>query len=245
MASAARRIRWAGGYSLFAVALALLGLFALWRSVLVMTRLNVEFAGEIDPFSRAVSYYIFVERAADTFNATLLAVATATVMILVGMAQLRVRLGRLTVILFGTWCGALLLCVLFPTDNSPRIETASGWIHQFAGASLFVTLPLAGLALARRLGDQPNWARTGRALRALAFGGVWLALCYLAARLPDLLPWQDFPDFLDWRSVAGLIQRVLFALELAMLLVLATRLLRVAWPRRRTSQWADRLESAP
>ncbi|MBK1788923.1 DUF998 domain-containing protein [Prauserella sp. ASG 168] len=194
-----------------------------------MTYLNIHFAGEVDPLSRAVSYYVFVERGAETFAATLFAVATATATILVGMAQLRVRLGARAVVGFGAWCVALVLCAVFPTDNSPTIQTASGWIHQFAGASLFAALPLAGIALARSLGAQPSWAGTARVVRGLALGGVVLALAYLAARLPDLLWWWQFPGVLDWRSVSGLIQRALFALELAMLLVLATRLLLVSW----------------
>ncbi|MFF5990160.1 DUF998 domain-containing protein [Prauserella flavalba] len=224
-----RRARWAGAFSVLACVLAVLALLILARSVLAMTYLNVHFAGEVDPLSRAVSYYVFVERGAETFDATLVAVATATATILVGMAQLRVRLGARAVVGFGAWCVALVLCAVFPTDNSPQIETASGWIHQFAGASLFVTLPLAGLALARALGAQPSWAGTARVLRGLALGGVVLALAYLAARLPDLLVWWEFPGALDWRAVSGLIQRGLFTLELAMLLALATRLLVVSW----------------
>ncbi|WP_307849689.1 DUF998 domain-containing protein [Qaidamihabitans albus] len=225
----ARRARWGGAFSVLSCALAIVTLLALARSVLAMTYLNVRFAGDVDPLSRAISYYVFVERGAEVFDATLIAVAAATATLLAGMAQLRIRLGTGAGVLFGLWCAALLLCVAFPTDNSPRIETVSGWIHQFAGASLFVTLPLAGLALSRVLAGQPGWATAARVLRGLALGAVLLALGYLAARLPDLLPWWQFPGALDWRAVSGLIQRALFALELGMLVVLAISLLRVSW----------------
>ncbi|MEU6643701.1 DUF998 domain-containing protein [Saccharomonospora sp. NPDC046836] len=227
--SAERRARRAGAFSLVACVLAVLALLILVRSILVMTYLNIHFASEVDPLSRAISYYVFVERGADTFSAALTTVAIATAVILLGMAQLRVRLGTRAVVLFGAWCVALVLCVLFPTDNSPRIETTGGWIHQFAGASLFITLPFAGFALAKVLAGQPSWAGTARVLRALALASTGLALGYLAARLPDLLAWWQFPGPLDWRAVSGLIQRGLFTVELAMLLVLATRLLVVSW----------------
>ncbi|PXY32438.1 DUF998 domain-containing protein [Prauserella muralis] len=240
-----RRARWVGGFSVLACVLSVLALLTLVRSALTMTYLNVHFADEIDPLSRAVSYYVFVERGAELFDAALLAVACATATILAGLAQLRVRVGARATVLFGAWCVALVLCVLFPTDNSPRIETASGWIHQFAGASLFGTLPLAGLALARVLATQPPWARTARVLRALALGAVVLALGYLAARLPDLLPWWQFPGALDWRAISGLIQRALFTLELAMLLVLAARLLRVSWAAVRSGRQRDHTLAAP
>ncbi|PRX44239.1 uncharacterized protein DUF998 [Prauserella shujinwangii] len=230
-----RRARWSGAFSVVSGALAVLALFGLARSVLAMTYLNVRFVDEVDPLSRAVSYYVFVERGADVFDATLGMVATATVTLLVGMAQLRVRLGTPAVLLFVAWSVALVLCALFPTDNAPRIETASGWIHQFAGASLFVTLPLAGLTLARSLAGQRGWATAARIVRGLALGGVALALGYLVARLPDLLPWWEFPAVLDLRRISGLVQRALFAVELGMLVVLAVTLLRSALASRRVT----------
>jgi hypothetical protein len=48
--------------------------------------------------------------------------------------------------------------------------------------------------------------------------------------LPDLVPW--IPGMLDGRGISGLVQRVLFGLEAAMLFTLAVRLLRVAFARR-------------
>lgn len=226
---ARRRTRWGRAFAVLACALSMFALLILGRSVLAMTYLNVRFHDEVDPLSRAVSYYVFAERAAEVFVATLVAVATATVAILAGFAQLRVRLGSRAVVLLIGWSAALLLCAVFPTDDSPRIETASGWIHQFAGASLFVTAPLAGLAAASALRSRPGWEGIARLLRRLALGGVVLALAYLVTRLPDLLPWSGFPGALDLRPVSGLVQRGLFALELTMLLALAVRLLRVSW----------------
>lgn len=223
------RARRGGAFATLACALSVLSLLILGRCVLAMTYLNIRFHGEVDPLSRAVSYYVFAERAAEVFVATLVAVATAALAILAGLAQLRVRLGPRAVALLIGWSAALLLCAAFPTDDSPRIETASGWIHQFAGASLFVTLPLACLAAATSLREQHGWAGTAALLRRLAIGAVVLASAYLVARLPDLVVWWQFPGVLDFRAVSGLVQRGLFALELAMLLALATRLLRVSW----------------
>ena len=229
----ARRARWLGVFSVLACLLALMSLVGLVRSLVAMTYLNVRFVHEVNPLSRAVSYYVFTERGAEVFAATLSVLALATLTILLGLAQLRVRIGRAATTLFGVWCLGLVLCAVFPTDNAPQVESVHGLIHQFAGASLFVSLPLAGLALGRSLRGQPEWAATGRGVRRLALGAATLAVAYLLARLPDLLPWITFPPATDFRAYSGLIQRLLFVLELAMLLMLATRLLQVSWTRLR------------
>ncbi|OLT46090.1 hypothetical protein BJF85_17825 [Saccharomonospora sp. CUA-673] len=231
--------------SLVAGLLAVLGIFVLFRSMLAMTNLFVTHAGELDPLSRAISYYVFVEHAVETFNATLIAVSVATATILLGMAQLRVRLGVPALSWFAVWCVGLVLCVVFPVDNSPYVETVSGWIHQFAGGSLFISFPLAGYALAKRLGTQPDWARTGRVVRKFAVTTTVIALTYLAMRLPDMLHWWEFPAALDWRALGGLAQRSMFAVALVMLLVLAVQLLRVAWRHRRAAVPAERVGQTP
>lgn len=211
--SATRRAGWLGAFSVLACVPALLAVVGLVRSLLAMTYLNIQFADEVDPLSRAISYYVFVEHGAQTFVATLVAILLATVAILLGMAQLGVRLGSAAVALFAAWCAALLLCAVFPTDNAPRVETVSGWIHQIAGASLYVTLPLGGLALARELRGQPQWSSAVPALRGFSLAAAALGIAYLLARLPDLMPWMTFPAPLDGRIVSGLIQRALFTLE--------------------------------
>lgn len=243
--SSAQRIPWMEAVPLMACVLAVVSMFELIRSLLAMMYLNLRFLEEVDPFSRAVSYYVFVERGSAVFAATLTGVAVATAAILGGMAHLRVRLGAAAVSLFGLWCLALVLCALFPTDNSPQVETTPGLIHQFAGASLFASLPLGGIALARTLATQPAWAGTARVVRRLAIGSVVLALGYLVARVPDLLPWFTFPSALDLRPVSGLVQRALFLLELAILFVLAVRLVDVSLPRRRADARTVAGEAVP
>ncbi len=223
-----RPARGTGTVALVAGVLAVLALLVLVRAILAMGYLTVRFAGEIDPLSRAVSYYVFVEQGAGVFTGVLVTLALATVAILVGMIQLRIRPGARVVALVATWCVALVLCAAFPTDDSPRVETAAGWVHQFAGASLFITLPFAGFGLAHSLRAYPAWVEAAPLLRRLSMVAAGLALGYLATRLPDLLFWWHFPEALDWRAVSGLVQRVLFAAELALLLVLAVHLFRTA-----------------
>ncbi|TQJ04851.1 uncharacterized protein DUF998 [Amycolatopsis cihanbeyliensis] len=218
--------------------LAVLALFGLARSLLAMTYLNLRFAEQVDPLSRAMSFYAFVDEG-EMLSGALVLVAIATAALLTGIARSGVRLRARTAALFAVWCLALALCAIFPTDNSPRIETFAGLVHQIAGAALFAGLPLAGLCLARDLAARPEWEVTARTTRGLAIGGVAVALAYPIARLPDLLPWWHFPAVLDLRPVSGLVQRVLFGMEVLLLVVLAVRLLRISLAHRGTMPRAE------
>lgn len=218
---------WVGGFLLLSACLSLLSLVALIRSLATMTYLNIHFAHEVDPFSRAVSYYVFYGDGREEFAASVTVLAMGTVLMLGGMWAVGIRFGGAATTFFGIWCTSLTLCAIFPTDNSKSIASTSGLIHQVAGASLFVSLPLAGVSLARRLGTDAQWARTARGVRRMAFVAMGLAAAYLATRLPDIFPSLAIPGVLDGRGISGLVQRALFGLEMLMLMALAVRLLRV------------------
>jgi hypothetical protein len=100
-----RRGPWLGGLLTLAACLAVLSIVALLRSLVTMTYLNIRYAHEVSPFSRAVSYHVFVE---DGRRA------------LAGMVRVGVRLGTRVTILFGVWCTSLTLCAIFPpTTGKP------------------------------------------------------------------------------------------------------------------------------
>lgn len=224
----ARRGPWLGGFLTLAAALAVLSMVALVRSMVTMTYLNIRHADEVNPFSRAVSYYVFVEDGQRAFAVSVTVLAAATVAVLVGMAQVGIRLRTPATVFSAAWCTSLTLVALFPTDNGKAIVTTSGMVHQVAGASLFVSLPLAGLSLARGLAEHPAWVRTARIVRRMALIAVGLAAAYLATRLPDAVPGLAVPGVLDGRGISGLVQRALFGLEMLILFALAVRLLRVS-----------------
>jgi hypothetical protein len=223
-----RRGPWLGGFLFLASCLSLLSIVALIRSLVTMTYLNIHFAREVDPFSRAISYYVFYGDGRAEFAYSVTVLAVGTVLMLVGMWTVGIRFGGAATAMFGIWCTSLTLCAIFPTDNSKSISSTSGLIHQVAGASLFVSLPLAGVALSKRLSDDDRWARTARVVRRMAMAAMGLAAAYLATRLPDIFPSLAIPGVLDGRGISGLVQRALFGLEMLMLMALAVRLLRVA-----------------
>ncbi|MGH3877123.1 MAG: DUF998 domain-containing protein [Actinophytocola sp.] len=232
------------GFLFLSACLSLLSLIALVRSLAMMTYLNIHFAHEVDPFSRAVSYYVFYGDGREEFATSATVLALGTVLMLTGMWVQGIRLGGASTAFFGIWCASLTLCAIFPTDNSKSIVSTSGLIHQVAGASLFVSLPLAGLSLARRLATDDRWARTARVVRRMAMVAMGLAAAYLATRLPDIFPSLAIPGVLDGRGFSGLVQRALFGLEMLMLMALAVRLLRVVVSSARERREPARVEVA-
>ncbi len=224
----AKRGPWLGGFLFLAALLSLVSIILMIRSLVAMTYLNIHFAHEVDPFSRAISYYVFYGDGREWFDNSVLVLAAGSATMLVGLWVAGIRFGRPATALFGVWCTSLTLCAIFPTDNSKHIESTSGLIHQVAGASLFVSLPLAGLSLARRLAGDDRWLRTARVVRRMAMIVLGLAAAYLATRLPDVFPGLALPGVLDGRGISGLVQRALFGIEMLILMALAVRLLRVA-----------------
>lgn len=214
-----------GGFLVLTAILSVVSIVAMVRSLVAMTYLNIHFHSEVDPFSRAVSYYVFYGR--EEFASAVIVLAGGTLTTLLGLRVAGLHLGTRAGVFFGVWCTSLALCAIFPTDNSKSITSVSGLIHQVAGASLFVSLPLAGLALARQLVADPRWARVGGVVRRMAVVAMTLAAAYLATRLPDIVPGLAELGVLDGRGVSGLVQRALFGLELLMVMALAIHLLRV------------------
>ncbi|MFL6119958.1 DUF998 domain-containing protein [Actinophytocola sp.] len=222
-----RRSPLLGGFLVLTAALSVVSIVAMVRSLVAMTYLNIHFHSEVDPFSRAVSYYVFYGDGREVFATAAIVLAGGTVTMLVGLRVAGLRLGARAGAFFGVWCTSLTLCAIFPTDNSKSITSVSGLIHQVAGASLFVSLPLAGIALAKRLVADLRWTHVGRVVRRMAVVAMAMAAAYLATRLPDIFPGLAMPGILDGRGVSGLVQRALFGLEMLMLMALAVHLLRV------------------
>jgi hypothetical protein len=216
-----------GGFLVLTAILSVVSIVAMVRSLVAMTYLNIHFRTEVDPFSRAVSYYVFYGDGREEFATAVIVLAGGTLTTLLGLRVAGLHLGVWAGVFFAVWCTSLTLCAIFPTDNSKTITSVSGLIHQVAGASLFVSLPMAGLALAKRLVADVRWALVGHVVRRMAMVAMGLAAAYLATRLPDIFPSLAIPGILDGRGVSGLVQRALFGLEMLMLMALAVHLLRV------------------
>jgi len=111
------------------------------------------------------------------------------------------RLTRVPAVLLGAWSAGLLLAAIVPTDPPGVPLDTAGQVHRYASLVAFVCLPAAGFALARRARDRR----------------VWLLSTASAAGLLMMLGSAT----LAHRQYLGLAERLLIAVEVALLVVAA------------------------
>ena len=218
--------------------LAMIALLAATRSAFTMIYLGVAFRNEIDPITTPASYYFYVDGGRGLYTSAAVALAVAALAVLFGMARAGVRMAGRPTVLFAVWVGSMLLAAIFPTDASPRIETVAGWVHQFAGAGILAMLSFAGLAAAPRLAESPPWRPVVGIVKALSIGAALLAAAYVVTRVVQLVPVLVL--LTGGLDVGGILQRLVFAFDIATVTALAVHLVRVSWPALR-----DRTTTAP
>lgn len=173
----------------------------------VATALYVEITGASveDPIRSTFSEYIYTDQ-----GARLVGVA----MVLVGLAALSVSSALVPPQarwLTGTFGIGLMLLAVFPQEPADMPLTWHGAIHRYVALTAFIALPAAAL----RLND--------RTLRFLAIGSLATLVIFVATFVPAT----------GARAYSGLAERVLLAIDLVILLVMAKR---PAWqPRTRES----------
>jgi Protein of unknown function (DUF998) len=235
--AATRDRRWWGVATL---ALACVALLAAGRAAVTMIYLGFRFRAELDPIRTPASYYVFLDGGRAPFNTTVVALAIGVLAVLVGMAWAGVRLAGRPTVLFVVWAACLLLAAIFPTDDSPDIETFGGWVHQFAGAGILALLSFAGLAAAPRFGEQPAWQGVVGIVRVLSIGAATLATLYVLTRIAQMVP--ALFALIGGIDVGGMLQRLVFGFDIAVITALAIHLVRVSWVSvrdRGEAAWAD------
>lgn len=214
--------------ALGALLLAAVALAAAARATVTVVYLGVVYRDQLDPFSVAASYYVFVDGGEQPFVSAAVALAVGTLALLVGLAAAGLRMAGRPGVLIAVWALCLVLAAIFPTDPEPGVLTLHGWVHQFAGAGILALLSLAGLAAAPRLAEHRDWRPVVGVVRWLSTAAAVLAVLYLLSRLPDLVPaWSGMYGGME---TGGLLQRLTLAFDVAVLVTLAVHLLRVSWP---------------
>jgi hypothetical protein len=161
---------------------------------------DLHLTSRLNPLSETISDYLFDP------NGWLLPVSL--IVLAVGGAMLAVALvwagsdGRASW-LVGLWSTCLLLVAAFPTDRPGLPLSISGQIHRYAAFVAFLSLPLAGLIVARRGG----YARTVKGLSVVA----------LAALTAVTVPYAAVALGLNLVGLPGLTQRMVVVTEVALL----------------------------
>ena len=154
-----------------------------------------------DPIRSTFSEYVHTDQ-----GARLVGVA----MLLVGFAALSVGAlhAKPAAWLTGAYGVGLVLLAVFPQEPADMPLTWHGAIHRYVALTAFIALPVAALLLKDRV------------LRFLAVGSLATLVVFVATFIPVT----------ETRAYSGLVERVLLAIHLVILVVMARRATRQpAW----------------
>ncbi|GAA3007937.1 DUF998 domain-containing protein [Streptosporangium longisporum] len=173
------------------------------------TMLGLHVVTGLDPVHTVISEYAFE---ADGWllplSLTLFAAAATVIAAMLG----RDAGNRGAALLVGTWGLCMLLIGAFPTDEPGLPLSMSGGIHRYAAFVAFLTMPVAGLIMARRLASG-RYARAVRLLSLASLGVLVLVILpYVLRTFGMEVTNDDIP--------AGVTQRLVVGLEVAVLTLL-------------------------
>jgi hypothetical protein len=175
-------------------------------------------AGAIDPTRDPISEYVNLPYGFGLLALALGALVLAAVPLICGLARLpqthRVRL------LLVSWSAAVTLAAVFPTNPPGTPVDLPAVVHRYAGAWLFVTLPIVGWLLAQRLRPATGWSGPALGLACTAGAGGVLSTALVLNHLPILFGGAGL------LIPPGLLQRFAVAMQVAMLVVSAFALAR-------------------
>lgn len=179
-----------------------LGVAGLVFAALLMGGLNVVAVNRMNPLNTTMSDYVFVPGAGWMFPAALLAMCVAGVGVGIGLAARGLLRGVLPKLSLGLAMLGLLLAAAFETDLGDESVTLSAQIHRYAAGVVFFCVPITAALVARR-------AEQRRSLYVGAVVATVLLALFLTCHLGPM------PDALG--ELSGLLQRLLFVAELAVL----------------------------
>lgn len=193
-------------------------LLTLALSAVSMLVLIFAYTDQVDPLATPASLYFYAGTGAATlFTGAVFALAFAGTAVVAGVRRIGVRLRGLPATLLTLWIGSVVLVATFPTDPGAAVESTSGWIHLVAAVGVLGILPIAGLFVADRLRSES--ARAALTVRRLSMIGCLLALGSLASRLPEMAPGWAVAHLFAQYPIDGLLQRMLFGVEIAILAI--------------------------
>lgn len=202
---------------------ALLGLSAaaLAGAFFTMIYLHWVSVAELSPVSTTVSDLIFVDGLGWLFAVSTALLAVASVALAVALAGTRLPGGWLITALLSLWSLGLIVAAAFPTDPiGVQTISVAGEIHRYAGATMYVSLPLAGWLLDRSSRLVPAWDPYRSAVRGLSLAGATLGVLFTVSHAPTLWPGSPLADIFDGQLVNGLVERALILSLFGLLLAI-------------------------
>ncbi|MGH3450278.1 MAG: DUF998 domain-containing protein [Haloechinothrix sp.] len=188
---------------------AVLGLIGLGLSVVLMSSLHIVASGQVNPISTTLSDYVYARGAEWMFGASVVCMAIGGAGAFAGLTRAHLLPGMPARVVLVTALVGLLLVALFPTDRGVAVVSLSAQIHRYSAAVVFVCVPIVGLLVAAHADRWTHLAACGRWLRRSAF----VTAAVLAVVLITSL--RVMPDAV--LEMRGLVQRVMFLLEVSVL----------------------------
>jgi hypothetical protein len=194
-------------------------------AVAISADLHLRLSGQVSPVWQTLSEYVYGRfstgsSAAPMFSAMCLALALGSAALLAGIAKVR-RPGSVPVlVLLGVWCAGLLVCATFSVDADDAARSIRGQVHDYGAVLAFIALPAAAWLLARPSRTGCPWAPLRPAIRRLAVASAASVQIVLTG-LWVINTSPGHPEI-----TMGLFERVLFIVDLALLVTMARPLLR-------------------
>lgn len=204
-----------------------LALGGIGLAVAISIDLHLRLSGQVSPIWQTLSEYVYGRlgsgSAAPLFSVMCLALSLGSVALLAGIAKAH-RPGTTAVcLLLGTWSAGLLVCGLVPVDPDGQARSLSGQVHNIAALTAFVALPAAAFVLTKRGRDRCPWEPRRTTIRRLAtasFASIGVVLGGFVLTVVLGPAQQDV--------TLGLFERLLFTVDVALLLTMVRPLLAVS-----------------
>ncbi|MFJ7210929.1 DUF998 domain-containing protein [Amycolatopsis sp. NPDC098790] len=204
-----------------------LALGGIGLAVAISIDLHLRLSGQVSPVWQTLSEYVYGKlghgSAAPLFSVMCLALSLGSVALLAGIAKAH-RPGTTAVcVLLGVWSAGLLVCGLVPVDPDGQARSTAGQVHNLAALTAFVVLPAAAFVLTKQGRERCPWEprrTTIRRLAAASFASVGVVLGGFVLTLV-LGPANQ-------EVTLGLFERLLFTIDVALLLTMVRPLLAVS-----------------
>ncbi len=193
-------------------------------SIAVVLHLSVS-TGQVSPLWQTLSEYVYGQlrgsaSAAPLFSAMCVALALGSLALLTGIAKAR-KPGSVPVLAaLGLWCTGLLACAVFRVDPPGVTRSLSGEVHNYAALLAFLALPAAALLLTRKSAAHCPWEPRRSTIRRLAAASLLGVAVVLGAFFWGVLAAPAQPVL-----TLGLFERLLFGIDLGLLLAMVRPLL--------------------
>lgn len=204
-----------------------LAIVGIGLAVAISIDLHLRLSAQVSPVWQTLSEYVYGKlghsSAAPLFSAMCFALSLGSVALLAGIAKAHRPGTAVVCALLGVWCAGLLVCALVRVDPDGQARTLSGQVHNIAALTAFVALPAAALILTRRGRERCPWEPRRTTIRRLAVASFASVAVVLGGFVLTLIAGPEHQEV-----TLGLFERLLFTVDVALLLSMVRPLLAVS-----------------